>query len=93
MEEFNHFFNRKVFTYNESFNKNIFNGVWNRILLELEQIRAHSHFFQNVLSAGLVLLHHYKINPSLISSHKGFVINTGSIPINVQFISLVAGGY
>lgn len=26
MEEFNHFFNRKAFTYNDSFNKNIFNG-------------------------------------------------------------------
>lgn len=54
---------------------------------------AHSHFPQRALSAGLPLLHHYKINPSLISSHQGFVINTPSICKNVQIISLVAEEY
>lgn len=92
MEEFNHFFNRKVFTYNDSFNKNIFNGGLKQNSIRTKKW-AHSHFFQNVLSAGLSLLHHYKINPSLISSHKGSVTNTRSSPISVQFISPVAEGY
>lgn len=69
----------------------IFNGCLKLTLLE--QIGAYSHFFQHVLSPGLPLLHCYKINPSLISSHKGFIIYTQSIPMRVQFISLVAAGY
>lgn len=92
MEEFEHFLRiEKSLHTMIPFNKSIFNGRLKLTLLE--QTGAHSHFFQHILSAGLPLLYLYKINPSLISSHKGFIIYTQSIPMSVQFISLVAAGY